>query len=218
MTFLRVNCCLCLLNKLENQTGILFCFGLNIFTVFFFSHIELPTFCGSSRLISIKSNDRFSLKCEVSMSSVMKYSSPTFRSILLFISLICISNCVQSKKTISCKKLARTTIYSARMCVVNNTEKIDSETFEISSTATATTSLVFTSSWHISYLPVKMGEVFPHLQSLDASGCLVKEISPENFDGLGKLADLRLPRNRIKTIAANTFKSLVSLRNLDLSE
>lgn len=132
-------------------------------------------------------------------------------SVLLFISF------AHADKVVSCRKLVKTSKSSPKMCSVDESAVIDAEDFELSAKIAATV-LSFNPNWNISYLPIKVKKVFPHLQSYTASCCLIKKCSEENFEGLDELHLLNLSKNRIQELAAETFKDLTSLKSLDLSK
>lgn len=70
----------------------------------------------------------------------------------------------------------------------------------------------------IKFLPIKISESFPNLVALDAQYCSLTEITYENFAGLDQLAGLYLTKNAIEKIDYDTFKDLVSLKELNLSK
>lgn len=78
--------------------------------------------------------------------------------------------------------------------------------------------LSFWSNKGISFLPVDVYKIFPHLVDMSAAGCSLKSISKENFRGLRELQLLLLYQNEIESFAADTFEDLTSLEELDLGE
>lgn len=70
----------------------------------------------------------------------------------------------------------------------------------------------------VEFLPIRMGEKFPSLMTLDAQRCKVKEISKLNFENLFHLRTLNLNFNKLEAIQIDTFKDLVSLESLFLGK
>lgn len=119
-------------------------------------------------------------------------------------------NHIQSEKIVSCA------IDSQVICKVNKTSVIDAEGFQIESKSQMSL-LDFQKNLNISYLPVGVKKVFPHLASIDASSCRIRKISIKNFRGLSKLAILLLSYNLIEEVSAGTFKDSTKLEILSLN-
>ena len=69
---------------------------------------------------------------------------------------------------------------------------------------------------NVKYLPANTGDVFPNLIALFARNASIEAIYKKNFDGLQNLQYIHLGSNKIRKIANDTFRDLVSLRWLML--
>jgi Leucine rich repeat len=124
-----------------------------------------------------------------------------------------------SAKEVSCESIVDTnwifSVGKAKTCRIWTT-KIDSRKVEISSEYDESMGGIhFGYNKNVSFLPVKVAEVFPNLLAFTAH-CTVEEIGKKNFERLHKLKTLNLNGNQIKKIADNTFEDLVSLERLYL--
>lgn len=70
----------------------------------------------------------------------------------------------------------------------------------------------------IEYLPIKVDEIFPNLNTYSAGFCSIREISQENFKGLTKLRALFLQHNKINRILSDTFQDLKLLQAIELGK
>lgn len=121
---------------------------------------------------------------------------------------------------ISCERIA---VYhlqygfpNLKTCFLDESTRIDSNTFTMSPKSNEEMSLKFTGNENIFYLPTKLHETFSTVALIHASRCAIKSVSKENFMNLGKLVTLNLGRNQIKSIDSNTFDDLTSLETLNL--
>lgn len=73
----------------------------------------------------------------------------------------------------------------------------------------------FNKNKKIEFLPVKVHEIFPHLDTYLAFGCSIRNISKSNFEGLVELTDVVLGRNQIEVVPKDTFEGLTKLVYLD---
>ena len=69
----------------------------------------------------------------------------------------------------------------------------------------------------VNYLPVRIGEVFPNLESYDVQWCGIKSVSRENFALLYKLRVVNLKKNWIERVDHDAFQELNDLEELYLS-
>lgn len=100
-------------------------------------------------------------------------------------------------------------------CIINQTEILDEE-FEISSEKSTVTTLLLSGD-SLCVLPIGLHRTFPELTMISAENCSISEISQMNFWGLKELTHLVLSENCIETIGSSTFKGLIALVELDLS-
>lgn len=104
-----------------------------------------------------------------------------------------------------------------KTCFMNESTTINLNDTKFSSTIESIMRLDFFTNRNIFYLPVNVGENFPHLAFYNAQNCSVKVISKSNFDGLFELKKLYLDNNEIESIFSDTFLDLVQLEWLTLS-
>lgn len=126
-----------------------------------------------------------------------------------------------SKNKVSCVETAFENwfnVYWQKTCFMNHSTAIDTPTYQISSKDSAITALTFAQNDDISYLPIGLHRIFPDLVVIDATDCSLVKISHENFKGLTELSQLWLRSNMITAIDGDTFKGLIHLACLDLSE
>ena len=76
----------------------------------------------------------------------------------------------------------------------------------------------FNGNKYVYYLPIRTYEKFPNIVVYDASGCSLKAIKRENFEGLTKLESLDLRNNNLVRIQNDTFGDLKNLTYLSLGE
>ena len=111
-------------------------------------------------------------------------------------------------------------------CVVNEHEIIDGENYKIFPNAEpypipllesdSIQALSFVDNKNIKYLPVNIGESFPNIMIISASGNSIEKVSSENFKNMPQLKSLNLSGNRIKTLSSDTFENLDNLEELIL--
>lgn len=108
---------------------------------------------------------------------------------------------------------------SKKTCQVDTSAVIDSDDFTISSDYDDDVDGIdYSSNKKIQYLPVNPATIFPNLAIISASGCSIKSLSRQNFDGLRKLRALYLESNKIERVNSDTFKNLDELEQIFLSE
>lgn len=71
-------------------------------------------------------------------------------------------------------------------------------------------------NYKIFHIPSFLSKVFPNVRVYAATANALKEVGPENFQGLSKLQALYLSHNQIQEIPAGTFANLDSLEHLHL--
>lgn len=107
--------------------------------------------------------------------------------------------------------------YDYKTCFMQDITSISTRGVEISTLRDDTNEgIEFSQNIKISFLPWKVVEKFPNLVAYSASGCSLKEIEKQNFEGLTKLKALNIPNNQIETIASDTFEGLIQLEILFL--
>lgn len=74
----------------------------------------------------------------------------------------------------------------------------------------------FISNTNVAHLPAKLSENFPNLYLLQAPGCRITKILPQQFQGLSKLTLLDVSGNLLTTIDSNVFKLLPMLKLLNI--
>lgn len=77
---------------------------------------------------------------------------------------------------------------------------------------------LFIRSKEIRILPDEVFKSFPNLIVYEASDCSIEEIWALNFNGLSKLRQLTLGRNKLQFIPRNAFQELRQLESLNLGE
>lgn len=96
---------------------------------------------------------------------------------------------------------------------------IDSTDFLITSARDETVEGFDTSrNKNVEFLPINLGEKFPKLIILSASGCSIKGIAKENFKGLNMLRHLLLIRNQIERVDDDTFEFIPAVERISLGE
>lgn len=70
----------------------------------------------------------------------------------------------------------------------------------------------------IQYLPVFINSKFPKIIRLEATGCSIKKISKDNFQGLFQLYELNLDENFLEEIRSDTFEDLKSVKYIHLGK
>lgn len=111
-------------------------------------------------------------------------------------------------------------------CVLNEYEIIDGQNYKIfANTEPYQLPLIkdediqaisFVNNKNIKFLPVNIGESFPNLIAMKASGNSIANITRETFMNLPKLKFLNLSFNKIKSLNPDTFEYLTGLENLNL--
>ncbi|KAL7015999.1 hypothetical protein ACKWTF_016767 [Chironomus riparius] len=105
-----------------------------------------------------------------------------------------------------------TTFFVRRKTVINNLS------FEISTIRSLEVSgFTIKDSKTISFLPVKVSEVFPNLLIYEANNCAINKLLKPNFENLKKLRVLDLQHNQISSFSEDTFDDLQMLIHLDLA-
>lgn len=137
--------------------------------------------------------------------------------VLFVILLFSFFDLSQSEKTVACKKIPKNSKHAPKTCTVKVTEVIDAEDYQLTANTDALV-LTFDVNFNISFLPIKIQKVFPHLRHIIAYACRITKITSENFEDLNELTDLNLSYNQIKELTAEVFKDLLSLVVLNLSE
>lgn len=108
---------------------------------------------------------------------------------------------------------------SKKTCQISTSAVIDSDNFTISSDYDDDVDGIdYSSNKKINYLPVNPATIFPNLAIISASGCSIKSLSRQNFEGLRKLRALYLESNKIERVNSDTFKNLDELEQIFLSE
>lgn len=141
----------------------------------------------------------------------------SYHGLLTFFTLVSFLEPADSKKIVQCEKFGENSKFLPTTCSIKPTSVIDAEDFQISSNLNAS-AITFNQNWNFSYLPIKVGELFPDLHIIEGTSCLFKKISEANFEGLKSLKELRLSSNHIEEIPSECFKDLISLKELQLSE
>lgn len=111
------------------------------------------------------------------------------------------------------------TIDVLKTCFMNETTVISSPSTLINNNKDETIKeLNFYRNTKIEYLPIFIYKSFPNATVIIAQFCSIRSIEFRNFELLDELTHLYLSDNQISTVPDNTFQSLTSLRDLDLSE
>jgi Leucine-rich repeat (LRR) protein len=69
----------------------------------------------------------------------------------------------------------------------------------------------------VKFLPIRVGEMFPNLIALFATGYDIKRVKREHLSGMKKLQFIGLWKNLIDTIDTDAFAELIELKYLGLS-
>lgn len=68
----------------------------------------------------------------------------------------------------------------------------------------------------IKFLPIRVGEIFPNLDSYEVKKCSIEMIKQEHFADLHYLIDINLSSNEIEKIEGPAFYQLTHLEKIDL--
>lgn len=69
---------------------------------------------------------------------------------------------------------------------------------------------------HLKFLPIKLGETFPNLQSYEIFLSELEKVTRRNFQDLRKLEVLEIRHNQLKDLPVDTFYDLTELREINL--
>lgn len=105
-----------------------------------------------------------------------------------------------------------------KTCFMKETTSIEAPGAVISTRDETIEGLILSWNEKIFFFPDDIFVAFSNLKGISAWGCLVKEISKRNFNGLIELKYLNLEKNQIETINNGTFKGLVNLEELNLGK
>lgn len=104
-------------------------------------------------------------------------------------------------------------------CDFDESTVIDSDDYTIYNAKNETvTSMSLDDNKKVEFLPIRVFQSFPNIDSYSATSCSIREISKENFEGLLDLSVISLMGNQILMILSNTFQGLPVLNFLDLRE
>lgn len=102
---------------------------------------------------------------------------------------------------------------------MNNNTRINATNFVVAGSKDGRTKGVeFSNNLEVEYLPYKIFMQFPKLLELRAFQCSIKQITKHNFEQLIELEKIVLHGNQIQEISVDTFKGIVNLILIDLSE
>lgn len=79
------------------------------------------------------------------------------------------------------------------------------------------THIILNQNSKIEFLPILVFLKFSNVQTYKADRCSIREVAKINFEHLPRLQVLNLAFNRIETLRHDTFKGLLALRNISLS-
>lgn len=104
-------------------------------------------------------------------------------------------------------------------CFVRPSASIGTKNFGIDTDRNEDVSTIdFLGNKNVSFLPIKVYQKFPNLRTYIAQRCNIGEIFQVNFENLFHVVILDLFSNNIETVRRDTFKHLVSVEGIFLSE
>lgn len=103
-------------------------------------------------------------------------------------------------------------------CHANITWNYDSGDFKFPSQGLAAITALSFYENHITQLPIKVSESFPHLITYRVQICPITKLAKKNFEELENLRQLILSNNKISVIEPSTFDDLTALNHLALSK
>jgi hypothetical protein len=105
-----------------------------------------------------------------------------------------------------------------KICIIDEATTIEARDATFSASDEPVNSLNFSGNKKIRFLPILVADKYPDLLLYDASGCSLKEVTKQNFEGLSKLKALFLNKNEIEKINSDTFEDLLDLEDFYLGE
>lgn len=162
-------------------------------------------------------------KCESLLFDVTKLLNFVFRKTIAIILAVFQVLSVASASHTECVSVINLIIWEdigkQRTCNMTNEVSILSKDVEIRGKKDLKMRIInFYENGNIVFLPIKVHEIFPNLETYSAGCCSIKEISYENFMGLSELSALLLQNNTIEVISSGTFNDLKSLEVLELGK
>lgn len=137
------------------------------------------------------------------------------RNTVFCIALLCIVFAVVSSEFCNFE-IARK---GGKGCYIIQSASIIIKNFEMEDKRSEDVEMIdFQGNKNISFLPIKLHRKFPSLRDYVAERCNIGEISQANFENLFHLEELNLYGNRIEIVRRDTFKYLVSVKKIYLSE
>ncbi|XP_037945671.1 leucine-rich repeat transmembrane neuronal protein 2-like, partial [Teleopsis dalmanni] len=141
--------------------------------------------------------------------------------VLLFLTFcLCSVNC-QQDLSLECDEIDSEDYYDVEkpFCTISNFKVNHNQNVKIRNySGWVVSSIKFMKFYESSllYIPFKLFEEFPHLQTLDASATQILEITRNTFSSAGNLTFLNLAGNELTKISTSVFVGANSLLRLDL--
>lgn len=122
----------------------------------------------------------------------------------------------EKEKGIKCEWVGGYNKFTEACCYMRGKTIINETNMELAKrNETFIDAINFNLNKRIEFLPVRVHEKFPHINTYLANRCSIKSISKANFEGLVELTDVLLGGNQIEVVPKDTFEGLVNLVYLD---
>lgn len=137
---------------------------------------------------------------------------PKSLHLLLLIFLLHFSYSIATEE-VNCEKIYNTG--KIKYCILDSWTTIDTDNVTIGNRMQKEfNTFQLNHNRRISFLPIKIYEKMPNLESYLAVECSITQIFKKNFEKLDRLVNLYLSGNQIEKIPSNTFEDLLEIEEI----